>query len=60
MYICICNAIRETQLRTAARTVTGGAEQVYAALGRTPRCRQCLDQAHSIIAEERGQQLCAA
>jgi bacterioferritin-associated ferredoxin len=60
MYICICNAIRETQLRSAACSVSGGAEQVYAALGRTPRCRQCLPQAHTIIAEERAQRPVAA
>ncbi|SFF98813.1 bacterioferritin-associated ferredoxin [Novosphingobium sp. CF614] len=52
MYICICNAIRETDLRTAARCCGGDAEAVYAALGRTPQCRQCLDEAEEIISEE--------
>lgn len=52
MYVCICNAIRETDLRSAARRCGGGAEAVYAALGRTPQCRQCLEEAEDIIAEE--------
>ena len=52
MYVCICNAIRESDLRSAARRCRGNAEAVYAALGRTPQCRQCLDEAEDIIAEE--------
>lgn len=54
MYVCICNAIRETDLRSAARRCGGDAETVYAALGRTPQCRQCLEEAEDIIAEETG------
>ncbi|HUQ13957.1 MAG TPA: (2Fe-2S)-binding protein [Novosphingobium sp.] len=58
MYVCICNAIRETELRAAARKVSGDAERVYAALGRPPQCRQCLGEAGHIICQAR--QLCAA
>ena len=53
MFICICNAIRENEIRSTARMVSGGAEQIYAALGRSPQCRQCLDDAGAIIDEER-------
>lgn len=53
MYVCICNAIRETELRGAARGCPGGAEEVYHALGRPPQCRQCLDDATEILGEER-------
>ncbi|MFC0204240.1 (2Fe-2S)-binding protein [Novosphingobium soli] len=52
MYVCICNAIRETELRCAARRCRGDAEAIYGALGRTPQCRQCLDEAEDIIADE--------
>ncbi len=52
MYVCICNAIRETDLRDAARRSKGDAEALYAALGRAPQCRQCLEEAEEIIAEE--------
>ena len=53
MYVCICNAIREQDLRAAARCCRDGAEGLYARLGRTPQCRQCLDEADHIVAEER-------
>ncbi|MGE8141883.1 (2Fe-2S)-binding protein [Novosphingobium sp. NPDC080210] len=53
MYVCICNAIRECELREAARTVPGDADAVYAALGKTPQCGQCLDDAAMILIEER-------
>lgn len=53
MYICICNAIRETELRTAAQCCSGDADAVYNALGCTPQCGQCLDDATEILLEER-------
>lgn len=53
MYICICNAIRESDLREAARVHPGDADAVYAALGKTPQCGQCLDDAALILIEER-------
>lgn len=53
MYICICNAIRESDLREAARSHPGDADAVYAALGKTPQCGQCLDDAALILIEER-------
>lgn len=53
MYVCICNAIRECELRKAARTSRGDAEALYLGLGRPPQCRQCIDEAEDIVAEER-------
>ena len=53
MYVCICNAIREIELRDAAHCCLGDADEVYAALGRPPQCRQCLDEAAEILMEER-------
>ena len=53
MYVCICNAIRDNELRDAALRCTGDAEAVYALPGKTPQCRQCLDEAEEMIAEER-------
>lgn len=52
MYVCICNAIRETDLRSAARRCRGSAEAIYTELGRAPLCRQCLEEAEEIISEE--------
>ena len=53
MYVCVCNAIRESDFRRTARCVPGDAEAVYAALGKAPKCRQCLDEANEMLAEER-------
>ena len=53
MYICVCNAIRECELRRAALRQPGHAEAVYAALGKRPNCGQCLDDADAILIEER-------
>lgn len=53
MYVCVCNAIRESELRKAAVRCTGDAEAVYAALGRRPNCGSCLDDADAILEQER-------
>jgi bacterioferritin-associated ferredoxin len=53
MYICICNAIRESELRRAARERDGDAETLYIALGYEPQCGQCLADAEKIVAKER-------
>lgn len=53
MYTCICNAIRETDLRQAARRHCGDAESVYAKLGKRPSCGQCLEEAEDVITEAR-------
>lgn len=53
MYTCICNAIRECDLRKAARQHCGDAEDVYAKLGKRPNCGHCLDEAEQVIFEER-------
>ena len=53
MYICVCNAIREDELRRVARCVPGDAEACYAALGKKPSCGTCLEEADETVAEER-------
>ena len=53
MYTCVCNAIRECELRRAARQHRGDAESVYAKLGKRPDCGHCLEEADELIAEER-------
>ena len=53
MYTCVCNAIRECELRRAARLVPGDAEAVYASMGKKPQCGTCIDDAEEILLEER-------
>ena len=53
MYICVCNAIRDSELREAARRCPGDPDAVYDALGCRPQCGQCLDEAAELLIEER-------
>lgn len=53
MVVCVCNAIREVQLREAARLGAMSACQAYRALGAQPKCGQCVPFARSIIDAER-------
>ena len=53
MYVCICNAIKESELRRAARHCAGDAEACYATLGKRPNCGSCLEDAEAILFEER-------
>lgn len=52
MYICVCNAIRECELRRVARHSGGDVEAAYAALGKRPNCGSCLDDAEDVLFEE--------
>lgn len=52
MVVCSCNAIRECEVREAARSGVACPIRAYASLGRRPRCGQCLPFARALIAEE--------
>ena len=49
MVVCVCNAIREKDLRAAVRCGSEKPNDVYARLGRKPKCGQCLSFARDII-----------
>ena len=53
MYVCVCNAIRDSELRHAARNEQGDVEAVYATLGCEVQCGMCLDEAAEMIVDER-------
>jgi bacterioferritin-associated ferredoxin len=53
MVVCVCNAIRESDVRQAARSGAQCPRSAYESLGRRPRCGQCLTFARQIIEEER-------
>ncbi|HZV17345.1 MAG TPA: (2Fe-2S)-binding protein [Sphingobium sp.] len=54
MLVCICNAISEDELRTIARQGISDPEAAFAALGKRPNCRTCLDHADDVLfAEQR-------
>jgi bacterioferritin-associated ferredoxin len=52
MIVCVCNAIRERELRQVAREGATCPVSAYRAVGRKPRCGQCLSFAREIIAAE--------
>lgn len=53
MFVCVCNAIREEELREVARHGVTDPEAAYAVLGKAPQCRVCLDHAEDVICDER-------
>lgn len=53
MVVCVCNAIRESQVREAARDGAVSACQAYRSLGMQPKCGQCVPFARQIINAER-------
>ncbi|MFZ4689386.1 MAG: (2Fe-2S)-binding protein [Polymorphobacter sp.] len=53
MIVCVCNAIRENQVRSVAReTRTSCPVTAYAQLGHKPKCGQCLPFAREVLARE--------
>ncbi|HEX6374616.1 MAG TPA: (2Fe-2S)-binding protein [Allosphingosinicella sp.] len=55
MIVCVCNAIRESDLRLAARDGASCPTSAYRACGGKPRCGQCFPFAREVIAAARGQ-----
>lgn len=53
MYVCVCNAIKECELRQAAVLAMGDVDAVYDSIGAKPDCRMCMEEAEEIIEEER-------
>jgi len=52
MVVCVCNAIRERDLRDVARDgQLRCAKAAYAQLGREPKCGHCLPFARNIISD---------
>lgn len=58
MVVCICNAIREKDVREAARNGARSARCIFRAAGTKPKCAQCVGYAESIIASERAALAC--
>ncbi len=52
MVVCVCNAIRERDVRDAARAGCSDPVRAYASMGRRPRCGQCIPFARDIVATE--------
>jgi bacterioferritin-associated ferredoxin len=53
MVVCVCNAIRETDVRCAAREGACNPGKAYARFGKRLQCGQCVPFARDIIRAER-------
>jgi len=52
MIVCVCNAIREDEVRAVARNGANEPLAAYEALGCEPICGCCLDYAQEVIDDE--------
>ena len=57
MIVCVCNAIREEELRSAARQGAPCPRTAYKSLGCQVRCGTCLPCAREVIDDERSQMI---
>jgi bacterioferritin-associated ferredoxin len=54
MILCVCNALREADVRSVVRTRGATCPaSAYRALGTKPKCGQCVPAARIIVSEER-------
>lgn len=53
MIICVCNAIREDELREVARNGAACPHSAFGALDCEPQCGCCLDCVQEVIEDER-------
>jgi bacterioferritin-associated ferredoxin len=53
MIVCVCNAIRESDVRQAALEGASCPSSAYGRFGRKPRCGQCFSFARQVIAAAR-------
>ena len=57
MIVCVCNAIREDELRAAARNGAPNGRAAYKSLGCQLQCGTCLPCANEVIDDERDRML---
>ena len=49
MYVCVCNAYRDTEIRAVAQAGVRCARKAYQELGNGPQCGRCLNFAQGLI-----------
>lgn len=53
MYVCICNALTDKQIRAALNDPGCSAAKVYARLGCTPQCGKCVPHVRDLVRRSR-------
>ncbi|HLZ67361.1 MAG TPA: (2Fe-2S)-binding protein [Aliidongia sp.] len=51
MYVCLCNAFTDREVRAVCSSAGGSAAAVYCALGVRPVCGKCVPTVREILAE---------
>ena len=59
MYICICNAVTERQLKECARSGAASLDEVAFQLGVGTACGRCRDCANDVLRQVRAECACA-
>lgn len=54
MYVCVCNAIKSSEIEALARTGVENAAQVYTALDVETNCASCVEYVQEALDEFRG------
>jgi len=52
MYVCVCNGIKDSQVRSAAQNGAGTVGQVFKAHGCKPDCAQCVGCIRDVLEDE--------
>ncbi len=60
MYVCICNAITEHEIRSAADLGARSLDDLSSSLGVATCCRRCADCARCVLDEHLAREACAA
>ena len=60
MYVCVCNAIKSSEIEALARTGVENAAQVYEALDVETNCESCVEYVQEALDEFRRENLKAS
>jgi bacterioferritin-associated ferredoxin len=60
MYVCVCNAVTDRQIRAQSECTRGTVAEIYRALGIKLKCGKCVRTAKCIIAEMQPDECSAA
>lgn len=53
MYVCLCNALKCTQFKAAAKDGAGDVPSAFKACGAKPQCGRCFEEAERVMSTVR-------
>ena len=60
MYVCVCNAVTDREIRSAAELGARSLDDLSACLGVATCCRRCTDSASKVLSDALGESLACA